>query len=169
MQRMILLLWERNDRLFVFKRRCSVTQHLPVQVFPDLLWVLHRPLNFSGPELADHPCGPWWIWSGEKLLLKVNRVQLCLFTLLWRKGLWEYKCDYYKRFNTSIKIETDISEFLLWAFKLQSSLSYLKCCIGNNYWSFSLARHLHMLIITIIFLANSHNQILKKLRDKIFD
>lgn len=37
------------------------------------------------------------------------------------------------RLNTSIKLKTDISKFLLWAFKLKAFLSCFKCCIENNY------------------------------------
>jgi cytochrome c len=37
------------------------------------------------------------------------------------------------RVNGSIKTETNISEFPLWAFKLKALLSYLKYYFGNNF------------------------------------
>lgn len=160
------LKWERKDKLFVLKRRWSETQSILVQVFPGLTWTSHGSLNSSVLKFG-HSSGLSWVWSGKKkkkktqqLLLGVNGVHSTSSHSFEERGYENTNVIIMRDFNTFIKIKTGIYEFLLRAFKLKASLSYLKCCIGNNCWSFSLVRHLYTVTITTIFfflLANTHN------------
>ena len=109
------------------------------------------------PKLG-HSSGPSWVWAGKKnnnkkknLLLWVNRVHSTSSHSFEERGYENTNVIIMRDFNTFIKIETGISEFLLRAFKLKASLSYLKCCTGNNSWRFSLVRHLDTVTITAIF------------------
>lgn len=87
----------------------------------------------------------------QQLLLGVNGVHSTSSHSFEERGYENTNVIIMRDFNTFIKIKTGIYEFLLRAFKLKASLSYLKCCIGNNCWSFSLVRHLYTVTITTIF------------------
>lgn len=94
----------------------------------------------------------------QQLLVGVNGVHSASSHCFEERGYENTNVIITRDFNTFIKTETGIYKFLLKAFKLEASLSYLKCCIGDNYWSFSLVRHLYTVTITtIFFLANTHH------------
>lgn len=98
-----------------------------VRVFPGLTWTSRDPFNSSVLKFG-HSSGLSWVWSGKKkkkrkqqLLLGVN-VHSNFFTLLWRKGLWEYKWLLWEDFNTFIKIKQVFMNFL--GIQIKSTLSY---------------------------------------------
>lgn len=97
---------------------------------PDLLWTLHKSLNFCVPEFANHQSRSCQPWFGQKLLLRVNGVHLCLFHTPLKKWAESMNVIIIRDLTLPLR-QKQIS--LLWAFKLKAFLSCLKCCIENNY------------------------------------